>query len=614
MVSKDGLKADQEKVKIIREFSKPTTKRAVKSFLGMINQYRRFVPNLGKIIAPLHELEKDFIWNQTHEEAFKNAKEALANACILNYPTATDPFVLICDASDIVSGAVLEQTINGENKPIAFMSRKFPKTESNYSAFDKELSAIFHAIKYFRHFIEGRKVQIYTDHKPLITAFTKNDHQSPRQSRMFSFIAEFSSQLFHISGIRNVVADALSRVEAITTTVTAKQIRDEQMKDEEVTLAQGKRTFNLVEIEPGTRLVCKIEQDSVRPLIPKTLRRDIFESYHQLSHGGQKIMRKMIGQRYYWSTMITDIDDWVRTCSQCQMAKVTKHTTIPPVQIEVPKRRFSHIHVDIVGPLKISNNHRYLLTIVDRFTRWPEAIPLVNIDAKSVVSQLINGWISRFGIPDIITTDRGLQFQSELFSTLTEALGSSHIKTAAYNPRANGLVERFHRQLKDSLRATSTDDKWYVDLPVILMALRSSIKTDIGLSPAELVYGDKLRLPADILPPGEEHASIQQCITMLKQKHTPPQTRISNNVKTHIPKELFTSEYIYIRKDSQNTPLGLLRTGPFKVLSRTPNNVTIQTNHGPDTIAWHRVTPARLGKRVTFNIPKPRGRPRRGEM
>ena len=103
---------------------------------------------------------------------------------------------------------------------------------------------------------------------------------------------------------------------------------------------------------------------------------------------------------------------------------------------------------------------------------------------------------------------------------------------------------------------------------------------------------------------------------MLKQKHTPPQTqtRISNNVKTHIPKELFTSEYIYIRKDAQNTPLGLLRTGPFKVLSRTPNNVTIQTNHGPDTIAWHRVTPARLGKRVTFNIPKSRGRPRRGEM
>ena len=131
------------------------------------------------------------------------------------------------------------------------------------------------------------------------------------------------------------------------------------------------------------------------------------------------------------------------------------------------------------------------------------------------------------------------------------------------------------------------------------------------------MFGDNVRLPSDVLPPTEEYNSLEDCVKLLKMKlinNKTTATRVESKQSPHIPKELADADYVYIRKDSNNTPLGLLRTGPYKVLDRTNDNVIIQTQHGRETIAWHRTTPAHLGKHVRYNIPRKRGRPRRGEM
>jgi hypothetical protein len=117
--------------------------------------------------------------------------------------------------------------------------------------------------------------------------------------------------------------------------------------------------------------------------------------------------------------MRRDVASWVRTCIPCQRAKVHKHTTAPIGTYQNPDARFDHIHIDIVGPLPYSEGKQYLLTAIDRFTRWPEAFPLTDISAQSCAKTLCENWICRFGVPTRITTDRGTQFESALLSSKT---------------------------------------------------------------------------------------------------------------------------------------------------------------------------------------------------
>ena len=145
--------------------------------------------------------------------------------------------------------------------------------------------------------------------------------------------------------------------------------------------------------------------------------------------------------------MAADVGQWCRDCLQCQRAKITTNITTPVEPIPVPTQRFSHIHVDLVGPLQASSDgHTHIMTIIDRSTRWVEAIPLSSTTATSCADALVAGWISRFGIPAVMVTDRGVQFTSAVWAVLCQRLGIRHNTTTAYHPQSNGMIERFHRQ------------------------------------------------------------------------------------------------------------------------------------------------------------------------
>jgi hypothetical protein len=148
--------------------------------------------------------------------------------------------------------------------------------------------------------------------------------------------------------------------------------------------------------------------------------------------------------------MAKAITQMARACLQCQRGKVHRHVLLQPTEIPVPHRRFAHLHVDLVGPLPPSP---YLFTIIDRTSRWPEAIPLASITPADCARALFAGWVSRFGVPATITSDRGAQFTSALWAGLCSLLNIQHSSTTAYHPQSNGLVERFHRRLKDALRS-----------------------------------------------------------------------------------------------------------------------------------------------------------------
>lgn len=196
--------------------------------------------------------------------------------------------------------------------------------------------------------------------------------------------------------------------------------------------------------------------------------------------------------------MQKNIRQWLRSCLSCQRSKIQLHTVTPLGSFLPPDSRFDRLHIDLVGPLPPSKEYSFLLTIIDRFTHWPEAIPLADITAASVAQAFIANWISRFGIPTTITSDQGCQFESSLWTELMKLIGIKCIWTTAYHPIANGIIERFHRQLKASIKSLPLPTDWVDGLPLILLGIRTALKEDIGCTAAELVYGTTLHIPGQL--------------------------------------------------------------------------------------------------------------------
>ena len=362
--------------------------------------------------------------------------------------------------------------------------------------------AVYLAIKHFRLFVEGCEFTVFTDHKPLTFSLSSNsDRYTPRQIRHLDYISQFTTNIQHVSGNDNPVADALSRVGVNTLSpkppvVDFKAMAAAQQEDPEI--QQFEAPGSSLSLQPmpvhtsDTTILCDVSTGTPHPYVPSSFRKLIFNSLHSLSHPGVRATQRLITKRYVWPKINSDVRKWARSCLQCQRSKIHRHTVSPLATFATPDARFDQFHVDIVGPLPPSQGFRYLLTCVDRFTRWPEAIPIPESTAPTVAQAFVTRWISGFGVPSTITTDRGAQFESSLWQELMKLFDSKRIRTTAYHPSSNGLVELFHCQLKTTLKATPEPTHWVSALPLVLLGIRADLKQDIGCSTAELVYGTTL--------------------------------------------------------------------------------------------------------------------------
>ncbi len=253
------------------------------------------------------------------------------------------------------------------------------------------------------------------------------------------------------------------------------------------------------------------------------------------------------------------------------------HTQVQP--IAVPRRRFSHIHVDIVGPLPTTRQgFTHLLTAVDRSTRWVEAFPLSSTTAASCATAPVDGWISRFGVPAQLTSDRGNQFTGAVWADLCSKLGINHRQTTAYHPQSNRMVERVHRQIKDALRSRECGPQWTAHLPWVLMGLRAAPKEESAVSSAELVYGCPLVLPGQFQQEGEEIVAGEAI-----QPPTPPEPHPTRKL-TYAEMTaggrdgLQCASHVYVRRGYCGVPLTPLYNGPYRFLRRGPKSFDVAEN------------------------------------
>lgn len=605
LITKDGTKPLPSKVQAILDYKLPETLHDLRTFLGLLNFYRRYLKDAADTQAVLHDYlkgarkndKRKVEWTDFAVKQFEKCKADLANVTLLTFPRYECPLALFCDASNVAIGSVLQQWDERGWQPIAFYSKKLNSAQKNYSTYDRELLSIYLSIKQFRHYLEGRDFTIFTDHKPLVFAFKQNnDKASPRQLRHLQYISQFSTSIKHINGKDNIVADKMSRIEAVSSVIDYEQIAKGQVLDSELKALETSSSlkFKPYVLPSGNKLWCDISTNNIRPYIPNSFRKSVFEKIHNLSHDGIKTTIRNITSKFVWKNIKRDIKLWSRCCIDCQRNKITRHNKAQLQFYSEPDERFDTIHIDLIGPLPPSEGNVYCLTCIDRFTDWMEVVPIPNATAETVAKAFYSNWVARFGVPHTVVCDRGAQFKSELFKNLSIICGINLQHTTAYHPQCNGKIERLHRTLKSALKSHNTV-KWTDALPTVLLGMRTAIREDKKFSISQMVYGTNIKVPGEffeksskVLDQNSFTNNLQKTMNDLRPRRRSP----VSNEHVFIHKDLSFCTHVFIRVDRVKKPLEPSYEGPYAVVSRFDKYFTVLCKGKNINITIDRLKPA----------------------
>ena len=331
----------------------------------------------------------------------------------------------------------------------------------------------------------------------------------------------------------------------------------------------------------GASLLCDLSTGVRWPLVPTSWRAAVFSAVN-----GIRATKWIILGRFIWSRMSAQVAEWCRDCQGCARGKIFWHMHTLVQSFHAASGMLAHLHVDLVGPLPASREgYTHLFTVVDRTTRWPEAVLMKNTTAEDCAKALASGWIARFSVPSIITSDRGVQFTSQIWQVLCRTLRIKHVATTAYNLQSNGLVERFHRQLKNALKARTCGMDWADHLPWVMLRIRAAPKEGSSISAAKMVYGSPLTLPGQVLTEGETPADRTQERSDSAVQHFETATRSFAELTQGVPEVLRTAEMVYVHQGGVKPPLTPSYSGPYHVLECSPKVFQLQVGQREETVS-----------------------------
>ena len=564
IISREGVEPQWDKVEAIDALPAPKTVSEVRSFLGMATYYCKFLPEYSHIKKPLTELTRQTVkWQWTHveETAFQRIKELLKSAKVLRSPDWTRPFHLHTDWSKAGVGAVLSQTADdGVEYVIAYASRMNTTAESNFSAYEGEVSAVVWAVQKFRYWLWGAEFKLITDCKAMEWLRSTARLRS-KLARWSLILAEYDFTVKHRPGKENTVPDLFSRQPAASEGISEANYfsshpvlppawRRLVAKNASTLMTMGAAEAviewpnrDIWESPTAIRFVKgELSQAEVTPqqwaalqrkcapyhfaegrlwkrmaarrggqwleVPPLAQRMDIIHAQHgRIGHLGRDRTCNMVARYYIWPRMYADVCAALKQCRVCDRARATfsvKHDRLQPMPIFGQFYRFS---VDSAGPLRpTKKGHEYVVIIVEHFSKWIELVPLVSLDAASTAAAFHERVLARYGAPVEVVTDNGAEYHGE-FSVLLKQHGIDQVEIPAGHPSSNGMAERIVNVLKLALRKFVSEQgtlKWETWLPIIEFGYRVTVQASTGFSPYFLMYG-------------REPVSPMQCRAMLQE-------------------------------------------------------------------------------------------------
>ena len=447
LVEDGEIRPDPERLRPLKELPVPHCSKSLKRVIGLFSHYSKWISNFSDKVAPLIN-EKKFPLSQAAVDAFHSLVSDIEHS-VVHCIDESKPFELECDASDFALAGVLNQ----EGRPVAFFSRTLHGSERKWPAVEKEACAIIESIRNWRHLLTGRSFKLVTDQKSVSFMFHKNHQSKIKNDKVYRWRLELSCYSFDIvyrPGVENIPADSFSRVYCS---------------------AMSKKS--------------------------------LYEIHDALCHPGVTRTFAFVRSRNF-PFSIDDVRDVIRGCKVCCECKPRFYNS-PSQHLIKATQPLERLNIDFKGPLPSASRNKYMLSVVDEYTRFPWAIPCPDLKAETVHMSLCNIF-SVFGLTGYVHSDRGSSFMSKELTDYLHQRGIATSRTTPYNPQGNGLVERYNgtiwKHVTLALKSKGLPvSEWEQVLPDVLHSIRSLISTATNETPHERMFNFARRTSTGISVP-----------------------------------------------------------------------------------------------------------------
>lgn len=499
IIDEVGVCPSPRNIDSVVNYPVPKNQRQVRQFIGLASYFRRFIAKFSLIAKPLHDLlRKDaiFVFGAVEQHAFDTLRGQLSKAPVLSIYSPSAETELHCDASSYGYGSVLlQKQTTGKFHPVFYFSQRTTPAESRYHSFELECLSVIYSIKRFHVYLAGIHFKIVTDCNSFRLTLDKQTI-NPRISRWALFLQNYDFEIIHRPGTRMGHVDALSRchniliLEANTfeQILAIKQGIDENIVNIRNSLQS--RSDKNFELREG--LVYRKEKGRLLFYVPQSMENNVIRSCHDdMAHVGVQKVIENVRRIYWFPDMKLKIHNYVFNCLKCiEYSPIAGKREGYLHSIPKGDRPFLTIHIDHLGPLgKTKNNNKFILVVVDSFSKFVRCYPSKTTKTDEVVLHL-KSYFHTYSKPKRLISDRGTAFTSNDFEIFLTSESVEHVLVATGTPRANGQVEVVNRSIVPMLaKISERNDEWDKVIYKVEFAINNTIHRSIGQTPSRLLFG-----------------------------------------------------------------------------------------------------------------------------